>query len=350
MTTEPHHPLPEPELRPFATEPGRWHRELQRTRARLAAGALDGGPGYRREELTRIDERTAWGWLRWPAPLAEDAPVVPLQIAVLSPMPSRAARLAGRWLTRRQPLRIYFDARYRLWVTSTTVLAAILSLTCVGAAMAKGLPADVGVPLMLLIPALAEHVPGRLDARARVRARIVQDEAGVREMQRFIGCHQIIQATDDHETPELARAVELGHHLLWDIAGVLTQPAAAPVRQWLLACEDRFTQLACQAVQTRAAKQERDRRITRTGWDSATTWTMAQPVESAPERELLPDALIEEATRALRQAATAYRAATDHLQQLDRSGRIPRPTGTPDSELGCPAASSPHPREGGGDQ
>ncbi|MFD7163614.1 hypothetical protein [Streptomyces violascens] len=356
MTAEPRHPLPEPELRPFATEPGRWHRELRRTQARLAAAAFDGGPDYRREGhrgegLARIDERTEWGWLRWPAPLSEDAPVMPLQIAVLSPMPSRAARLAGRWLTRRPPLRIYFDARYRFWVTSTTVLAAFLSLTWVGAAMAKGLPADVGVALMLLIPALAEHLPGRLDERARVHARIVQDEAGLREMQRFIGCHQIIQAADDHETPELARAVELGHHLLWDIAGLLTQPAAAPVHERLLAREDRFTQLACQAVETRAAKQERDHRITRTGWDRGIAQTMGRPVESAPERELLPDALIEEAIRALHQAAAAYRAATAHLQQLDDSGRSPRPTGTPDSELGCPTAPARHPRrEGGGDQ
>ncbi|AYG77963.1 hypothetical protein DWB77_07522 [Streptomyces hundungensis] len=357
MTTEPHHPLPEPELRPFATEPGRWHRELQRTQARLAAGALDQGPGYRREshrveEHTRIDERTAWGWLRWPAPLSEDAPVVPLQIAVLSPMPSRAARLASRWLTRRPPLRIYFDARCRFWVTSTTVLAAFLALTFVGAAMAKGLPADVGVPLMLLIPALAEHVPGRLDARARVHARIVQDETGLREMQRFLGCHQIIQAADDRETPELARAVELGHHLLWDIAGVLTRPAAAPVHELLLAREYRFTQLASQAVETQTAKQERDRRITRTGWDRDTAMTVGRPVESALERQLLPDALIEEAIHALHQAATAYRAATEHLHQLDHShsGWSPRPTGTSDSEFGCLTASSLHSREGGSDQ
>ncbi|MFF3982322.1 hypothetical protein [Streptomyces sp. NPDC001828] len=283
MTIEPRHPLPEPGLRPFITDPGRWHRELQRTQARLAAAALDGGPGYRREahrgqELTRIDERTEWGWLRWPAPLSEDVPVAPLRIAVLPPRPSHTARLAGRWLTRRPPLRIYFDARYRFWVTSTTALAAFLSLVWVGAAMAKGLPADVGVPLMLLIPALAEHVPGCLDARAQAHVRIVRDEAGLREMLRFIGCHQIIQAADDHETPELAQAVEVGHRLLWDIAGLLTQPAAAPVHAWLLAREDQFAQLACQAVETRAAKQERDRHTTRTGWE------MERPVESAQER------------------------------------------------------------------
>lgn len=73
MTTTPHRPMPDPELRPFTTEPGRWRHELQQAQARIKASALDGGPGYRQEghrgeELARIDERTDWGWLRWPAP------------------------------------------------------------------------------------------------------------------------------------------------------------------------------------------------------------------------------------------------------------------------------------------
>ncbi|GAA2418275.1 hypothetical protein ACFPFX_04955 [Streptomyces mauvecolor] len=352
MTTAPHHPLPDPELRPFTSEPGRWQRELQQTQPRIKASAFDGGPGYRQEghrgeELTRIDERTDWGWLRWPAPLSEETPVVPLQVAVLSPTPSRTARLAGRWLTRRPPLRIYFDARYRFWITSTTALAAFASLTLVGAAMANGLLPDIGLPLMLLIPALAEHLPGRLDARAQGHARIIRHETGLREMQAFIVCHQIIQAADDHETPELAQAVELGHHLLWDIAGLLTQPAASSVRVRLRTCQDLFTQLACQAVETRAAKQERDRRITRTGSGEGTAETTEPAVQSAPEPELLPDALIEEATHALHQAAVAYRAAAAHLQQLDHPGWSPRPTAAGPG-LGCPTAPSAHPR--GADQ
>ncbi|WP_438296306.1 hypothetical protein [Streptomyces sp. HUAS TT7] len=325
MTTEPRHPLPEPELRPFATEPGRWRRELRRTQARLTAAAFDGGPDYRREghrgeELARIDERTEWGWLRWPAPLSEDPPVVPLQIVVLSPMPSRAARLAGRWLTRRPPLRIYFDARCRFWVTSTTVLAAFLSLTWVGAAMAKGLPADVGVPLMLLIPALAEHVPGRLDARARAYVRIVQGEAALGQMQRFAALHQSIQAADDHATPELDRAVALGHHLLWNLASLLTQRPGAPAREQLLSSERLLTRLARQATATRAAKEERDHLVARIP-GAGTAGAGGQPVESEPAVTLLPEALIEEATDALGQAETAYRAATAKIRQLDRTVR-----------------------------
>ncbi|MFJ8390670.1 hypothetical protein ACIQ9Q_40545 [Streptomyces sp. NPDC094438] len=86
------------------------------------------------EELTRIDERTDWGWLRWQVLLSDqDAPALPQQIAVLSPTSARTARLAARWLTRRPPLRIHFDTRRRFWVTSATVLAAFLSLIGVGA-------------------------------------------------------------------------------------------------------------------------------------------------------------------------------------------------------------------------
>ncbi|MEU5436448.1 hypothetical protein AB0G73_24140 [Streptomyces sp. NPDC020719] len=359
MTTEPHHPMPQAQLRPFATEPGRWQRELQRIQGRTAAATLHAGLDHDRaesrhgwEELTRVDECTDWGWLRWQAPLSEDVPAVLRQITVLSPTPSRTARLAGRWLSRRPPLRIYFDARYRFWVTGTTVLAALVSLVLVGAAMSNGLPADVGLPLMLLIPALADHLPGRLDARARPHAQIVQDETGLRQMQPFIARHQTLQAADDHETPELALAVELGHHLLWDIAGLLTQPATVPVRERLLACEDLFTQLACQAVETRAAKQERERLITRTGADPdrGTAAPHERPVEATPEIEPLPDALIQEATQVLHQAAAAYRAAIDHLQQMDRPAPSPRPTAARDSEHGCPTAPCVHPPGGGAGQ
>ncbi|MFE9558453.1 hypothetical protein ACFYMW_36485 [Streptomyces sp. NPDC006692] len=361
MTTPPRHPQPAPELCPFATEPGRWQRELHQTRARIAATTFDGGPGYRQEghrgdETARIDERTDWGWLRWPAPPSDDAPVVPLQIAVLSPMPSRTARLASRWLTRRPPLRIYFDARYRFWVTSTTVLAAFLSLTLVGAAMANGLQADSGVPLMLLIPALAEHVPGRLDARARGHARIVQDETSLRAMLGFIACHQVLQAADDHQTPELAHAVALGHRLLWEIAGLLTHTPGSGTYERLLARERSLAQLARQAAGTRAAKEERERLITRTpavGWDGTGG---EQPPMSRPEKDLMPDALLDDAIETLAQAETAFRAAAAHLRQLDQSGKSARPAAAPapsrpapGSGHSCPTSPSVQPR-GAGDQ
>ncbi|MFJ8390671.1 hypothetical protein ACIQ9Q_40550 [Streptomyces sp. NPDC094438] len=89
--------------------------------------------------------------------------------------------------------------------------------------MGNGLLSDLGLPLMLFIPALADYLPGCLDTRALAHVRIVQGEAALGQMRRFVALHQSIQALDDHATPELDRAVALSHHLLWDLTGLLTQ-------------------------------------------------------------------------------------------------------------------------------
>ncbi|MFJ8390672.1 hypothetical protein ACIQ9Q_40555 [Streptomyces sp. NPDC094438] len=66
-------------------------------------------------------------------------------------------------------------------------------------------------------------------------------------------------------------------------------------------------------------KEERDHLVARIpGLDRGEAGVGEQPVESEPEVALLPEALIEEAADALDQAATAYRAATARIRQLDR--------------------------------
>lgn len=321
MTLTPGPTMPDPQLRPFASEPGRWQREVHWIRARAKATGLyeARAAGGFWTGFARVDELTDWGWLRWLTPLLEDDPAV-TQIGVLSPTHRRTARLAGRWLTRRPPLRISFDERRRFWVTGTTVLAAFLSLIGVCAAMANGLPADIGLPLMLLIPALADHLPGRLDARARVHVRIVQGEAALRQMQRCVVLQQSIPDADDHDGPELVQAVRLGHHLLWDIAGLLTQRGRGNSGERALESEHLLAGLAGQAAETRAAKEERDDLVCRIpGPGGGVAAFDEQSAETAPELDLLPGALVEDVTEALCQAETAYRAATHRIRHINRT-------------------------------
>ncbi|MFD9791332.1 hypothetical protein ACFWXK_10310 [Streptomyces sp. NPDC059070] len=265
MTTASRHSMPQQTLRPFASEPGRWAREVQRARRRLPAAARGGrcaapGESSRREELTRIHERTDWGWIRWQVPIGAEASGGPWQIAVLSPAKARTVRLASRWLTRRPPLRIYFDTRRRFWVTGTTVLAAVVSLLLAGAAMGNGLPADVGLPLMLLVPVLVDHLPGRLDARASAHVRVVQDGSQLQEFERFVVLHRSIHTSGQHTASELTGAVRLGHHLLWDAAGLLGQPAVRVPQERLKASERLLAQLAGHPLQAQSAVARRSHR------------------------------------------------------------------------------------------
>ncbi|MFI5685401.1 hypothetical protein [Streptomyces sp. NPDC051636] len=65
--------------------------------------------------------------------------------------------------------------------TSSPSASTIVGLFAIG----HGVPADVALPAMLLAPVLAEHLPGRLDARARLHVRSVEGDGAVRCMQRL---------------------------------------------------------------------------------------------------------------------------------------------------------------------
>ncbi|MEV6048682.1 hypothetical protein [Streptomyces xanthochromogenes] len=257
------HTTPGPTPRPFASQAGRWQQEVHRLHARARAAEIHRWGTVPRptadpegNDPTHIHEHTSWGWLSWQQFPGQHEPAV-TQIGVRSPNAPRTARLASRWLTRRPARRIYFDRRCRFWVTAATALAALVSLIGVWTVMLNGLPASIGLPLMLLIPALAEHLPGRLDARARRWVRTVQG-VGLRPMQFCAALQQRIQESDDQETPELGQAVRVGRLLLWDIAGLLAQRDPDVARERVLTSERLLTALARQVAQTRAAKDERE--------------------------------------------------------------------------------------------
>ncbi|MET9915025.1 hypothetical protein ABZZ74_51725 [Streptomyces sp. NPDC006476] len=197
-------------------------------------------------------ERTAWGWLGWTVPRDGTVPEVPHQIAVLTPAATWWQRLGLRWLLRRRsrPIRLAPTAAL---VPRTTAAMALVSLPAGLVALAHGLPADVTLPAMPLLPLLAEHLPERLDGRAREHVLTIEGEAGCRRLLRLATLQTgLVQAAARSISYEVHRSAEIGHHVLWDAALQLqTQdnrsvPAALEARERLML---QLTAQAAQAVQ-----------------------------------------------------------------------------------------------------
>ncbi|MGW2563403.1 hypothetical protein ACWCXB_30110 [Streptomyces sp. NPDC001514] len=75
---------------------------------------------------------------------------------------------------------------------------------------------------MVLAPLLAEHLPDRLDARAREHIRSVEGASACCYLQRLAALHtDLIQAAAGSDRYELRRSTEIGQQLLWDAAGLL---------------------------------------------------------------------------------------------------------------------------------
>ncbi|MFD0501848.1 hypothetical protein ACFQ0G_00840 [Streptomyces chiangmaiensis] len=232
--------------RPFTRDPGRWQRE--RTRA-LRTGHVRDHTCSAACELVLVHERTPWGWLAWTVPGDGSAPEIPHQIAVLTPAATRTQRLALRWLTRRPAQRIARDTVPRS-LRFSAVAVALVSLVAGLFAMSHGVPVDVALPAMLLAPLLAEHLPDRLDSRAREHVRTVEGDNACRYLQRLATLHtSIVQAAAGSDRHELRRSAEIGHNLLWDAASLLQARDTSAVSEGLIARERLMLQLAHQVAQ-----------------------------------------------------------------------------------------------------
>jgi hypothetical protein len=199
-------------------------------------------------------ERTPWGWLRWSPATPDAAPQRLLQIGIVTPEPSLRARCAQRWLTRRPPIRLYLD--HGGSVTASTLLTAIGALTGMSWAIEHGLPASVGLPLAILLPLLVDHLPARLDARARACVRIIDAGPQLNYLQQLTAQHiAITRAAASHSCRELDYAAQLGHRVLWSIATIITAPDRSPdtTCRWL-ALESLMDHLARQADNVEPAR------------------------------------------------------------------------------------------------
>ncbi|WP_246886501.1 hypothetical protein [Streptomyces sp. GESEQ-4] len=231
---------------PFTLDPGRWEKERSRA---LRTGHVRDHTCSIACEPVLVHERTPWGWLAWTVPGDGTPPEVPHQVGVLTPAPTCTQRLALRWLTRRPAQRIALDTVPGS-LRFTAAAVALVSLLPGLFAMSHGVPADVALPAMLLAPLLAEHLPGRLDARARDHVRSVEDARACRYLQRLAVLHTyIVQAAAGSDRYDLRRSAEIGHNLLWDAADLLQNQDTRSASARLIDRERLMVQLADQVAQ-----------------------------------------------------------------------------------------------------
>ncbi|WP_435882730.1 hypothetical protein [Streptomyces bobili] len=265
MTDTPRTPPPTaaaPHGRPFVRDPGRWDREHSRA---LRTGHVRDHTCSAACELLLVHERTPWGWLAWTVPGDGSQPEIPHQIGVLTPGANRRQRPALRWLTRRPARHLTLDTLPGSLRFSAAAVA-LISTTAGLFAISRGVPTKVTVAAMLLAPLLAEHLPGRLDARARAHVHIVEGDGPCRYLQRLTTLHaHLVQAAAGSDRYELRRSAELGHNLLWDAAGLLQahNTRSAPAR--LITYERLMLQLAHQTARMHPASRHGAARTDHTG-------------------------------------------------------------------------------------
>ncbi|MEW1648409.1 hypothetical protein [Streptomyces sp. NPDC091219] len=242
------HPAPA-RLRPFADNPARWDAECSCAlqTVRIADGTGSAGAA---DEPYLVYERTGWGWLAWTVPADGSMLQQPYQIGVLPPSATWAARLAARWLSRRPAGRIALHATSRGSLRYAAVGVAVIGCFAAAGAIARGVPLGIAVPVVLLVPLLADHLPDRLDLRARRRVRVVQGEAAAEYLQRLAVLQTgLLQAAAGTDRYEVRRSAEVGQQLLWDAAGLLQTQDTRAVSADLIAREQLMLQLAHQVAQ-----------------------------------------------------------------------------------------------------
>jgi hypothetical protein len=228
--------------RPFTRDPGRWEKESARA---LRTGHVHDSTCTAACQPVLVHERTSWGWLAWTVLADGTLPEVPHQIGVLTPSATRTQRLALRWLTRRPAV----DAVPGFLRFSTAAVALITVIVGLFA-IRRGVPIDVALPAMLLAPLLAEHLPGRLGARAEEHVRKVEGVNACRYLQRLATLHtSLVQAAEGSDRYELRRSAEVGHNLLWDAAGLLQTNDTRSASEGLITRERLMLQLADQVAQ-----------------------------------------------------------------------------------------------------
>jgi hypothetical protein len=197
-----------------------------------------------------VHERTPWGWLAWTVLGDGSASEIPHQIGVLTPGATHRQRLALRWLTRRPARHLGLAASVPGSMRYAAVVLAVIGCAAALHAVGHGVPAGIAWPLALLAPLLAEHLPDRLDARARHHVRSVHGDRACRYLQRLAALHtSLLQAAAGSDRYELRRSAELGHNLLWDAAGLLQAQDTRSASASLIAHERLMLQLAHQVGQ-----------------------------------------------------------------------------------------------------
>ncbi|WP_455357115.1 hypothetical protein [Streptomyces sp. SYSU K217416] len=232
-------------LSPFRQQPQLWERKRSRA---MRDGHVCCGSGCAAGcEPVLIRERTGWGWIDWTVPADGSLPEQPHRIAVFTPITTCSQRLSLRWLARRPAHRIRFGS---LTVRTAAAVVAALTLLAATLAIIHGVPFSVVLPAAALAPLLVEHLTDPLDARASENVRIVEAEAACRYLQRLAALHaSLVQAAVGSDRYEVRRAVEVGHHQLFDTADLLQRHDTRSAPGEFIARERLMLQLAVQTNQ-----------------------------------------------------------------------------------------------------
>ncbi|MFD4977778.1 hypothetical protein ACFWOI_49065, partial [Streptomyces sp. NPDC058424] len=143
-----------------------------------------------------------------------------------------------------------------------------------------GIPVDVVLPAMLLALLLAEHLPGRLDARALEHVRTIEGDGPCRYLRRLAALHtSLVQAAAGSDRYELRRSAEIGQHLLWEVAGLLQTQDIRAASDELVAHERLMLQLAHQVAQIIERSASEDGAA-----DADQTRVSRRPMDSHPPR------------------------------------------------------------------
>ncbi|MEV2196580.1 hypothetical protein AB0I02_37235 [Streptomyces phaeochromogenes] len=213
------------------------------------ARALAAGGAHLTLAVRDLD--AGWGWLAWTVPGDGSAPELPHRVGVLPPDATCTDRLAVYWLTRRPARRFGLAASVPGSLRYAAAVLAVIGCAAALHAVGHGVPAGIAWPLALLAPLLAEHLPDRLDARARDRVRGVEGDAACRYLQRLVVLHTcLVQAAAGSDRYELRRAAEVGRHLLWDAAGLLQRQDTRSASAQLIDHERLMVHLAGQVART----------------------------------------------------------------------------------------------------
>ncbi|MFI9730935.1 hypothetical protein [Streptomyces sp. NPDC052092] len=233
-------------LRPFRQQPRRWERAQARA---LRGGHICCGAGCAKGcEPVLIRERTGWGWIDWTVPADGSLPEQPDRIAVFSPVTTRAQRLGLRWLARRPARRIGPEA-----LAVRPAAAAVSVITLIAATLAtlrSSVPLSIILPAAALAPLLVEHLPDVLDARASENARILDAGPACRYVHRLAALQAALTDAAAHRDQyQLQRAVQVGHHQLFDTADLLQRRDTRSVSAVLITRERLMLQLVAQTTE-----------------------------------------------------------------------------------------------------
>ncbi|MFI5752426.1 hypothetical protein ACIBBE_42770 [Streptomyces sp. NPDC051644] len=146
----------------------------------------------------------------------------------------------------------------------------------------------------------------------RRRLRILTDAQDVAALTPVVALHRTVHtAAHEHPSPELEHAARLGHHMLWDLVGLLrNSPRDPTVAEQIAAYREAYADTAHHALGVRTSAADLAQVVEQT---APTEPFPALCTSTQSEDRMLTLQALAEASDALAQLAAAQRYAAQHL-------------------------------------